>query len=262
MSKKDRDGMSKRERIRAQRRANETRNRWIAIGAIIIGALLVTLFFVYPLLKPVAAVQPAQIVEDRPQVNRNATGDPNAPVKLDEYSDFQCPFCKRFWTETEKQVLDSYVKTGKVLFTYHSAGNWVSQNINASEGTANTESSQAAMAAYCAADQGKFWEMHDALFTNAIGENAGSFVDRRLQQIAQNLGLDMTAFNSCYSNGKYKDVVDKDLSDATAAGISGTPFFVLTYVVNGQTQTVTIEGAQPFSEFQTKIDAALTAMGK
>ena len=118
------------------------------------------------------------------------------------------------------------------------------------------------MAAYCAADQNKFWEMHDALFTNNRDvEEQGSFAPRRLQQIAEGLGLDMAAFNSCISTGKYKDQVDQDFADAQAAGINGTPFYVITYTVNGETKTDTIEGAQPFAIFQQKLDAALAAAG-
>ena len=117
------------------------------------------------------------------------------------------------------------------------------------------------MAAYCAADQNKFWEMHDALFTNVLGEDAGSFTSRRLQAIAQNIGLDMNAFNSCYNSQKYLNQVNQDLKDAQTSGIQGTPWFVLTYTVNGQTQTSSIDGAQPFNVFQQDIDKALAAAG-
>ena len=117
------------------------------------------------------------------------------------------------------------------------------------------------MAAYCAADQGKYWEMYDALFTNVIGEDAGSFTARRLQLIAENVGLDMQTFNSCYTSNKYMDQVNQDFTDAKAAGITGTPFFVITYTAGGQTQTDTVDGAQAFSVFQQKLDAALAAAG-
>ena len=258
MSKKNREGMSKREMIRARRRQDDARGRVFWIAGIILIVAAAAFFFIYPQLKPVAAVQPAPTSDARPQVDRNSTGDPNAPVKMVEFSDFQCPFCKRFWQDTETQVIDAYVKTSKVLFTYRSAGNWVSNNI----GQGGVESQNAAMAAYCAADQNKFWEMHDALFVNAVGEDAGSFTSRRLQLIAQDVGLDVNVFKSCYSSNKYKDQVTKDFNDAMAAGIQGTPFFVISYTVNGQTQTVTVNGAQPFSVFQQELDKALAAVGK
>ena len=153
--------------------------------------------------------------------------------------------------------MSAYVTTGKVLYTYRTAGNWVSGNI----GTGGVESQNSAMAAYCAADQNKFWEMHDALFTNVLGEDAGSFTSRRLQAVAQKIGLDINAFNSCYSSQKYLDQVNQDFKDAQTSGIQGTPWFVLTYTVNGQTQTSSIDGAQPFNVFQQDIDKALAAAG-
>ena len=256
MSKKGREGMSKRQEFREKRRQAEQRNRWIWIGVITFLALVVAFFLIYPQIKPIAGIQPATPIA-RPNVNRNSTGDPNAPVKLVVFSDYQCPFCKNFWKETEAQVIDAYVQPGKVQFTARSAGNWVSGNI----GSGGVESQNAAMAAYCAADQNKFWEMNDALFTNVIGEEAGSFTTRRLQAIAQSIGLDMNTFNSCYSNTKYLNQVNQDFQDAQAANINGTPFFVITYTANGESKTDTVEGAQPFSVFKQKLDAAIAAAG-
>ena len=257
MSKKDREGPSKRQEFREKRRRAELRNRWIVIGAITFIAILIVGAFVYYQLQPVAAIQKAD-ARTRPSVSRNSTGNPNAPVKLTEFSDFQCPYCKQFWTNTEAQVISTYVTTGKVIYTYRTAGNWVSGNI----GDGGVESQNSAMAAYCAADQNKFWEMHDALFTNVLGEDAGSFTSRRLQAIAQNIGLNMNAFNSCYSSQKYLDQANQDFKAAQGSGIQGTPWFVLTYTVNGQTQTSSIDGAQPFNVFQQDIDKALAAGAK
>ncbi len=262
MSKKDREGLSKRQEFREKRRREEQRNRLIWIGVIVLGALVVAFFLIYPQIKPIASTQSA-MPQARPSVVRNSTGDPNAPVKMVEFSDYQCPYCKLFWQDTEAQFVEAYVKTGKVLFTYRSAGNWVSDNVNRQTGGSDTESRNSAAAAYCAADQNKFWEMHDALYTNVLGEADGiSFTNKRLQAIAQNVGLDMTAFNECYSGGKYLDQVNQDFQDAKTAGIQGTPYFVVSYTVNGQPQTATIDGAQPFSVFQQTIDKALAATGK
>jgi protein-disulfide isomerase len=171
-----------------------------------------------------------------------------------EYGDYQCPFCKRFHTQTEPLLVEYYIRAGKVLFTYRSAGNWVSQNI----GGGNTESQDAALAAYCAADQDHFWDMYDALYANNLDvENGGAFTSARLSTIAKSIGLDMVAFQDCYDSGKYADQVQQDLSDAYSAGIQGTPFFVLTYTVNGEAQAEYISGAQPISEFQRVIEAIL-----
>jgi protein-disulfide isomerase len=256
MSNKDTQGLSKRQAFREKRRRSSVRNRLISIGAIVLGALIIAFFLIYPQIKPIAAVQ-APPPQTRPQVARNASGDPKAPVQLTVFSDYQCPFCRNFWQQTEGQVIDSYVKSGKVQFIERSAGNWVSGNI----GGGGTESEDAAMAAYCAADQNKFWEMNDSLFTNVLGEDAGSFTARRLQAIAQSIGLDMNAYNACFSSDKYQAQVNQDFADARAAGITGTPFFVISYSAGGQAKTTTIDGAQPFSVFQTNLDAALAAAG-
>ncbi len=249
--------MSKRQEFREKRRRAQQRNRMVIIGLVVLGALVVAFFLIYPQIRPVPGIVPATVVA-RTDVKGNFTGNPNAPVKLTEFSDFQCPFCKQYWQTTEQQVDDVYVKTGKVLMEDRSAGNWVSRN----SGSGSTESQDAAMAAYCASDQNKYWQMHDALFTNNRDvEEQGSFTIRRLQEIAQSVGLDMNAYNSCMSSNKYLDQVNKDFQDAMAAGITGTPFFVISYTVNGQTKTETIDGAQPFSAFQQKLDAALAAAG-
>ncbi len=94
-------------------------------------------------------------------------------------------------------------------------------------GGGKTESEDAAKAAYCAGDQNMYWEMHDMLFANVLGEDADSFTDRRLSDIAEKTGLDMTKFDECYSSNKYKDQVFQDGKDALAAGVQGTPGFVL-----------------------------------
>lgn len=256
MSNKDTEGLSKRQAFREKRRRSAQRNRLLGIGAIVLVALIVAFVLIYPNLKPIAAIQPAP-AQTRPEVSRNMSGDPNAPVQLTVFSDYQCPFCREFWQTTEGQVIDAYVKTNKVLFIDRTAGNWVSANI----GRGSTESQDSAMAAYCAADQNKFFEMNDALFTNVLGEDAGSFTTRRLEAIAQSIGLDVNAFNSCLTSQKYLSQVNQDLADARAANIQGTPFFTITYKVGGQQKTDTVDGAQPFSVFQQKLDAALAAAG-
>lgn len=270
MGKKDREGLSKRELFREKRRSEQRRNRTVAIILIVFGALAIVGLFVAPPLiaqfTPVTAVVQAP-AREHPKVDRNSVGDANAPVKLDLYSDYQCPYCKRFWQDTEEQVVSTYVATGKVLFTARSAGNWVSGN----GGGSGTESQDAAAAAYCAADQGKFWQMNDALFANNLDvEDGTAFTTRRLRAIAESVGLEMTAFDSCFTSQTYVSQVTKDGEDfrtsamgdpAAATQGFGTPYFALTYVVNGETKIDRINGAQPFSVFQEKIDAALAAVG-
>jgi predicted DsbA family dithiol-disulfide isomerase len=104
--------------------------------------------------------------------------------------------------------------------------------------------------------------MHAMLFGNVIGENVGSFTDKRLLLIAQKVqGLDVNQFKSCYNSGKYASQVQKDLNEGQAAGITGTPAFIITYTVNGQTKTEKIDGAESFTTFQQKLEAILNEMG-
>ena len=187
----------------------------------------------------------ANAVEVSPQVTNatssgpgNTMGKANAPVKLIEYADFQCPYCRRFWQETEPQIIQIYVSTGKVYYEYRSVGGFL-----------GPESADAAKAAYCAGDQGKFWQYHNELYANWTGENVGDFAKAKLSQYATTVGLDVATFESCLSSGKYAARVQQDVLDAKAAGVQATPSFL----INGKL----VEGAQPFAVFQKEIDAAL-----
>jgi protein-disulfide isomerase len=241
--------MSKREYFREKRRQAEARNRLIWVGAIILVAIVAVSFVVFPILNPPDIITITPI--PRAQADFNHLGDPNAPVQIVEFGDFQCPHCADFATDTEQLLVAQYVDTGKVYFTYRSVGSFIGQ-----------ESVDAASAAYCAGDQGKFWEYHDMIFANQRGENEGRFSNSRLTAFARSLGLNMTEFNSCFNNDKYKDQVTQDANDALTAGVQATPTFILTYTVNGQVQTETLSGAQPINIFQQEIDKAFAAMGK
>ena len=254
--KEDRKNKRQERREKAKQKQQASRVRTMVFIAV--GAALLVFAFIWPSLRPIADIVTVEPVS-RFKADRNSMGEPNAPIQIVEFADFQCPFCDRFFTDTEPLLEEYFVKTGKIYFTYRSAGNWVSNN----GGTGRTESQDAAAAAYCAADQNKFWEMHDALFTNNRDvEDQGSFTDRRLEAIAESVGLDMNAFRDCYNSGKFEDKVQKDFEDAQDAGIQGTPFFIMTYKVNGETKTETIDGAQPINAFQQKIEAALLVADK
>jgi protein-disulfide isomerase len=253
---------SKRQERRQKIAQQERRNRLFTIGLIVLGAAFIVFAVVWPQLRPVA-----EVVSVEPgthfQPNDNTMGDPNAPIKIEEFSDFQCPYCERFHQETEPLLRQHYIDTGKVQFIYRSMGNFVSDNIARAKGTtAKSESRDAALAAYCAGDQDKFWEMHAHLFANTMGgEDIGAFSDKRLKAIAETTGLDMAAFNSCYDSGKYLNRVQQDSEDGQAANVTGTPGFIITYTVNGETKTDRIDGAQPFTVFQQKLEAALNEIG-
>ena len=141
--------------------------------------------------------------------------------------------------ETEQQIVDNYIATGKVYFVYRSDGEAI-----------GPESLASAEAAYCAGDQNKYWEYHDILFVNLTGENVGDYTDQRLIAFAQKLGLNMTDFKACFTGEKYKTRAEQDQTDGEAAGAQGTPSFI----INGQP----FIGAQPYANFQQAIEAALT----
>lgn len=167
-------------------------------------------------------------------------GNPSAPVKIIEFSDFQCPYCRTFWSESLPSIKKDYVDTGKAVFVY--------RDFPLSFHPAALIS---ALAANCAKDQGKYWEMHDKMFLEELGKGTGTItygsVD--LKKWAKEIGLDANTFNQCLDSQKYKAEVDKDIADGSSAGVSGTP----TTFVNG----VAIVGAQPYATFKAAIDKAL-----
>lgn len=229
--------MSKREELRKQRESIKRRERIIIISAIVIVALFITGIVILPSLKPIGNINTIT-ANPRPQAVQNSMGDPKAPVVVEEFSDYQCPYCKKFTEEVEPGIVTQFVATGKVFFTYkpfHLIG---------------AESDLAAQAAYCAGDQGKYWEYHDMLFANQTGEEVGDFTQRRLVAFADKLGLDSNALGSCLSSGKYAQQIQKDTQEGQAKGISATP----TFLVNGNPADM--------GNLATKITEALTALGK
>jgi protein-disulfide isomerase len=213
--------MGKKDEIRKQREQQKRRTRIMVILGIVIFAVLIVSAVALPVIKanmaPLGTIQvPAQ--NPRPLANGLSMGDPAAPVIVEEYSDFQCPYCKQFSTDYEPAIVNDFITSGKVYFKYipfHLIG---------------AESDAAAQAAYCAGDQNKFWEYHDILFANQTGENIGDFSDRRLTAFAEKLGLNMADFNSCYKSGKYLKQLKLNNDAGTLAKVDGTPSFY----VNGK----------------------------
>ena len=109
---------------RLQIRRKGQRSRLLGIGLISIGALFLAFLFIYPNFKPIGDVFSAPLVS-RTNVDFNAVGDPEAPIKIEEYSDFQCPYCRKFFENTEAQLLERFVANGTVYFVYHSFGDFI-----------------------------------------------------------------------------------------------------------------------------------------
>lgn len=160
-------------------------------------------------------------------------GDANAKVTIIEFSDFECPFCGKFFTDTLGSIKSEYIDTGKAKLIYKDFPLSFHQNAQSS-----------AEAAECASEQGKFYEMHDKIFQN---QQALAVAD--LKQYAVELGLDSAEFNDCLDTEKYKTEVLGDQNEGAKLGVSGTPSFY----INGKE----VVGAQPYSVFKAEIDAAL-----
>lgn len=162
-------------------------------------------------------------------------GPKDAPITIVEFSDFECPYCSK-----AIGVVDEVVKKyeGKVKLVFRDFPLDFHQNAKG-----------AAMAAQCANEKGKFWEMHDAMFKDQSKLDNASLV-----ATAKGLGLDEASFQECLSSNRFMKEVEKDMEDGKRAGVTGTPAFF----VNG----VMIEGAQPLEEFSKVIDAELARAGK
>lgn len=165
-------------------------------------------------------------------------GNKNAKVKIVEFADFRCPFCERFFTQTEPQIIKDYVDSGKVAIAFR---HW------AFLGPASTV---AADAAECANDQGKFWEFHDYLYKNQPPETDTTMYNTdTLTTAAVSLGMNGDTFRSCLSNKTDDAKVQADFTDGQKAGVTGTPAFF----ING----TPLVGAQPYNAFKAAIDAEL-----
>ena len=236
--------MSKRQQLREKRLKQQKQQRLIIIVMVIVGALLIAAAMIYPSFKPVGDVLSITPRTFNTTVSRNTLGDPNALVRVDVWEDFQCPACASYTKQIEPLVISNYVETGKVFYTFHNYAFIDCQ-------VATKESQQAASASLCAADQERFWDYHDMLYTNWNGENQGAFNDKRLVAFAEDLGLDMQAFNTCFNGGRYSDSVKQELADGQALGITGTP----SVFVNGI--EVTPGYVPSFDQLSASIDAAL-----
>jgi protein-disulfide isomerase len=241
--------MSKRQEIRERRKRERTRNRILVIGLVAAGALLIAFAFIRPLILSSQATANATqmpVIEITPRaftttVNGVHLGDPNAPVKVDVYEDFRCSMCLYYTQNFEPQIIQTYVDTGKVYYTFHSF-----IVIDGNDGT--DASYRSANAALCASEQGRFWDYHDTLFANQVTEDASLFTDARLVSMAQNLNLDITAFNQCFQAKKYASDIQTDNSQAHTLNLTGTP----SILVNGKLLQI-----KTFNEVSPAIEAAL-----
>ena len=157
-------------------------------------------------------------------------GPANAPVTIVEFSDFQCPYCGREFPVIER-LMKEYDGKVRLVFRHYPLD-------------FHPFAQKAAEAGACAQDQGKFWELHDKMFTNqdklAVGD---------LKGYAKSVGLDASKFERCLDSGEKKALVEEDMKAGTAAGVNGTPAFF----ING----LFVNGAQPYEQMKQTVDREL-----
>ncbi|MBS3137310.1 DsbA family protein [Candidatus Woesearchaeota archaeon] len=163
-------------------------------------------------------------------------GNEDALVTIIEFSDYECPFCERFYRQTLPSIKSAYIETGKVKFIYRDFPL-----------SFHSQAEQAAIAANCAGEQGKYFQFHDKIFDNG---GAGGKSNADYKKWTQEIGLDVPKWEKCTNDPAQKQEIQKDISDGSAAGISGTPGFIINDKL--------LSGAQPFSAFQQVIEAEIS----
>lgn len=224
---------------------NDTPARHTRLFGIIIILLLITIILVAyanlelaQLKKSIAGINPPEALSGSGIIaspeNDAIMGNPDARVTIVEFSDYECPYCGKFYRETFPEIKKEYIDTGKVNFAYR---DFPLTNIH-------PFAEKAAEASECAHDQGKFWEYADVLFSHQ-----DALTVENLASYARGLDLNMTTFITCLDSGAKAGEVQKDLNEGISYGVKGTPAFF----INGQF----ISGARPYSVFSDAIEKAL-----
>jgi protein-disulfide isomerase len=167
-------------------------------------------------------------------------GNPQAPVTMVEFSDFECPFCRRYVQQTQPQIFEKYVDSGQVRYMFK----------DFPLSSIHPQAQKAAEAAECAGAQGQYWAMHDRLFEGQDEWNLANDPIAAFEGYAAELGLEAGQFSACLASGQFAAEVQADAAEGTAAGVEGTP----TFFINGQK----VIGAQPFGEFERIIEGELS----
>ncbi len=217
----------------------------LGIGVGLVIAVIVVVFLVYGqgMLKAPSPEISSQNIQNASQtvgldmITGNVSpvlGSDNAPITMIEFGDYQCFYCNNFFHNTESDIVKNYIDTGKVKMYFKDFTIIGQDSVNA------------ANAAHCAQDQGKFWEYHDTLYSNWSGENTGWASSANLERFANQVGLNQNQFNQCMIQAKYIATIRNSVSDANNLGLTGTPDFFIMGPDNSVTKVV---GAQPYSVF-------------
>ncbi len=226
----------------------------LAIGAAVASVSIIIVFFALNTIndEPKLVIEPAQKSQELISTNiisptflENGSpilGDPNAPVTLIEFGDYQCHFCNVHFHNTEHRLLENFIKTGKVKMIFKDFTIIGPDSVNAAHGT------------HCANDQDKFWEYHDILYSNWTGENNGWASSDNLLKFAQEIELDIDQWSDCMIDEKYSHIISNSSKDARELGITGTPAF---FVIGPDNEITRISGAQPYESFEKIFNSEL-----
>lgn len=219
--------------ILASNQPNDVKKQFFAIP-VAVAIIAVSVYLFYP-----HQDQPSQISAQALAENGSPMlGDPNAKITIVEWGDYQCTYCHLFHQNTKDQLIQQYVDTGKVNFVFRDFP------LN------GPASVLAAEAAYCAGDQGKYWQYHDELYNNWGGENTGWVNQKSLDKFANAVGLDQGQFDQCLGGNKYEGKVLDNQKFGEQIGINATPSFI---IFNDQ-KAVKVDGAQPIATFKQVLD--------
>ncbi len=185
-----------------------------------------------------AANTAAELLSGSPPIS----GSTGAPVTIVEFGDFQCPSCGEWFRTQESQIVQNLVQSGKAKLEWRDFDYYGPDSTSASEAT------------YAAGEQGKFWQMHDLLYSSQQTPNNGWASRDNLVKFAQQLGLNMTQFNNDFNSGKYVSLINENYKLGTSLGVSGTPTF---FVIGPNGKVITIAGGQPYSVFETAVNTLI-----
>jgi len=169
-------------------------------------------------------------------------GSISAPVTIFEFGDYQCPNCQRFATQVKPLIVKNYVDRGNVRLVFKDFVIYGSDSVNG------------ALAAHCAGDQGRFWDMHDLMYSNQEAINSGWLSTDNIRRFASEIDLDAEQFDSCFNNKKYAEKITKNVNEGKTLGVDGTPTFI---IIDSNGEMMTVRGAQPFGTFKEILDKAL-----
>ena len=194
------------------------------------------------------ARRPSRVTAEVSVSGKPSLGREDAPVTMVEFSDYQCPFCKRHFLTVLPIIKKEYIDTGKIRYVFR----------DFPIASLHPQAKKGHEAAYCAGEQNKYWEMHDTLF-----ENSKDFSVPALKRYAQGIGLDGDRFNTCLQSRKYASRIEKEIAEGTKAGVRGTPsFFIGPSGSGGKITGTIVRGAQPLARFRRVIENVLRVAGK